>query len=1114
MRTWQFRWRFRAALLLAAAPLLRAQSTKAELLGLVRDPDGRAVQAARIELLNPATGAALRAESGADGAWQFLALPAGAYRLTAAKEGFAVLRRDGIVLRVGDRQEMNLDLVLGDASQAVEVTAAAPLLQTARGSVGYVVGQRKVAALPLDGRNFVPLIALSPGVSLPPGSLLPRVNGSRPRVSEYIYDGISVLQPEPGQVAFYPVLDAIAEFRVETNSYSAEYGRSNGGIIMVSQKSGSNQMHGTLFEFFRNEKLNARNYFAPAGPLPRFRRNQYGFVLGGPLRKNTTFFFVDWQATRLNTGEVRTSTVPTSAQRGGVFPAAVFDPATSRLDSAGYARDPFPANAIPAARFDGAARALAARYPSPGVFSASGAEALANNYRRVANSDTLAHQFDARLDRYFGPAQRLFARYSFLRDDTRPATPLPDGSGNLASGVIGDTLTRADGLAAEHSWTLSPLTVNQLRFGYTRRRFTRDALHTGQPASAAAGIPNIPATSFADVLPTFDIVGLQQIGPPASGNSRFTTSVTQFLDTLSLVRGRHSLKAGTDVRLETLDVLQPPSPTGNFQFTPIFTARLTAAGAVAASTGSSFASFLLGQTGRFSIDAQPETLQPRARIAEFFLQDDFRASRRLTLNYGLRYTLNFPSTVVDNRAAVFNLDTQRLDFLGTDGIPRTARNLEKTNFGPRAGFAWKLSGSAVARAGYGLTWIEQAGITTPFTTPLFPFIQTLGQQALDNIHPAFVLSQGPSAAVRPPGPDSGLGQGVFGVQRDNGSGYAQQWNFMLQKTFPSDWSVEAGYLGSKLTRIGVPDVNLNQLTAGQLALGAQLLQQVPNPYFGRIPANTSVGTPSIARAQLLRPYPRFTTVALYRNNTGHSTYHSLQTRLEKRYSAGLTFTAAYTFSRLIDDAGAVFDSAILTGPVANFQAADSYNKRLEKDVSTGSIPHVFSAGFVYELPFGQGRARPLARWLNLLAGSWRLAGIVRVQSGSPVAVTQATNLNAFAGFGIQRPNRLADSALPAERRTTARWFDTAAFAAAPQFTLGNSSRNPATGPGYRTLDVMAGKTFSVTERLRAEFRAEAFNSTNTPPLGNPNGSFGSAAFGSITTALDPRVFELVVKLQF
>jgi len=365
-----------------------------------------------------------------------------------------------------------------------------------------------------------------------------------------------------------------------------------------------------------------------------------------------------------------------------------------------------------------------------------------------------------------------------------------------------------------------------------------------------------------------------------------------------------------------------------------------------------------------------------------------------------------------------------------------------------------------------------------------------------------------------PSPDSGLGQGVFAVQRDNGSGYAQQWNVTLQKTFRDHWSVEAGYLGSKLTRLGAPDVNINQLTADQLRLGAQLTQPVPNPHHGQIPATSPLGGPATARQQLLRPYPRFTTVALYRNNVGQSTYHSLQARVEKQLSKGLLFTAMYTCSKLMDDAGPVFDAAILTGPLSTFQVADSFNRRLEKDVSTGNIPHVFASGFVYGLPFGKEKRFRLDGWRNAAFGGWQLAGIVRLQSGSPVAVTQATNLNAFAGFGVQRPNRLRNPGLPGEQRSLVRYFDTNAFAPAPQFTIGNSSRNPVNGPGYRTVDLMAGKLVRITERLGAELRIEAFNATNTPPLGNPNGSFGAAAFGSITTALDPRVFELVMKLTF
>jgi hypothetical protein len=1099
--------------LVAGGCALLGQSGRGELSGTIRDAMGLPVSGASIEIHETATGAVHEAQTQAAGEFHIMAVSPGRIELTIKKEGFRQLRRSGIQVRAGDRLHLDLTLEVGEVSEVIEVRADAPLLRSTRGTAAFVVEQNKVTTLPLDGRNFVPLVALLPGVSLPPGSVLPRINGSRPRVSEYIYDGISVLQPEPGQVAFYPVIEAMDEFRVETNSYSAEYGRSNGGVILVQQRSGSNTFQGMVFEFFRNETLNARNLFAAQGEKPRFRRNQYGLVLGGPIERNRTFFFVDWQRTRLDTGTVRTSTVAVSEMKSGVFSAPVFDPASTVRTEEGWQRQPFAGNVLPASRFDPAATAALARYPAPNVF-AGGREATANNYIRIGTEPTKQDQFDARLDRYFGAVHRVFGRYSYLRDRSTPTPPLPDGSGAIKSGVIGDTLTRADGVAAEHTWTLSPAAVNQARFGYTRRGFDRHSLRTGRPASEISGVPGIPQFAFADVLPTFDLTGYQQIGPPASGNAEFTTSVTQFIDTYSQTRGAHSLRLGTDIRLQHLDVLQPPSPTGTFQFSSVLTSSLSSAGTPAAGTGNSVASFLLGQVQSFSLDVQREVLQPRATVAELFLQDDWRATPRLSLNAGVRYTLNFPSTEAHNRAAVFNLRTQQLDFLGRDGMPRAARELEKLNFGPRLGLACRLTGSFVVRAGYGLTWIEQAGITTPFTTPLFPFLQTVERRSLDNIQPAFVLSRGPSVDAVEATAESGLGQGVFAVQRDQKSGYAQQWNFMLQKTLGREWSVEAGYLGSKLTNLGVPDVNLNQLRVEQLALGAELTGQAPNPFYGAIPVTSSLGGPTVAEQQLLRPYPRFTTVTLYRNNVGHSTYHSLQGRIERRFSSGLTFTAAYTFSRLIDDAGAVFDSAVLTGPVMTFQAADSHNRRIEKDVSTGNIPQAFAAGFIYELPFGAGRARRLTDWRERIAGGWQLAGMVRLQSGSPVAVTQATNLNAFAGFGIQRPNRNRDPRLPKEERATARYFDTAAFSAAPQFTIGTSSRNPVNGPGYHALDLMAGKTFSLRERLGVEFRAEAFNLTNTPPLGNPNGSFGTAAFGSITTALDPRVFEFVLKLVF
>ena len=1058
--------------LLASAPLCLGQAGKAELFGTIEDPQGLAASQATVAAEERSTGARSVAVTDDRGEYHLLGLAAGQYALAVEKPGFRPYRQEGIALRIGDQVRLNVKLELGQTTQSVEVTARTSLLETAGGSVSFHASQAEIDTLPLDGRNFIPLVALSPGVALPGGgSLLPRIDGSRPRTNEYLYDGISVLQPEPGQVAFYPVIDAIAEFRLNLNSYSPEYGRSNGGTVMVIGKSGGNEFHGALFEFLRNEDLNARNYFAQPGRRPEFRRNQYGLAAGGPIRKNKTFFFADWQGTRLRTGITRQSVVPTLAQRNGVFASAIYDPASSP-------RVPFANNTVPTNRIDPLALQVLQHYPLPDA-------AAANNYILTGVEPDKQDQFDGRIDQVFSEKHRAFARYSHLRDDDTPVPFLPDGSGNLTSGVTGHAITRGDGIASEYDWTLSPSTLNQARFGYTRRSVNQTSLQNGGIA-----IPGAPESAFPSTLPIFTVTGYQQIGPTTAANTNFTTSVTEFLDTFSMVRGRHTFKFGTDLRREALDIVNPANPTGSYAFTT------TGSNSSAGTGGNALASLLLGQVNAFSIDIQNQALQERAHIAEFFAGDEWKASDRLTLNFGTRYTLNFPSTEVDNHDAVFNLNTQVLDF------PRTARELECCDFGPRVGLAYRLGDSWVIRSGYGMVWFEQTGITTPFTLPQFPFVQTVGQQSQDNINAAFPLSSGPTVQVSAPNPNSGLGQGVFGVDRNAGSGNSQQWNFTAQKTFGRDLNFEIGYLGSKNTHLGLPESNLNQLPAADLALGSALTAKVPNPYYGQIPASSSLGQPTIAQQQLLRAFPRFTNVALFRDNVADSEYEALQLKLEKRLSHGLTFTFAYTFSKLIDDASTYFSQTIFTGPtLTTIGAADAFNRSLERDVSSGDIPRVFSSGWVYRIPR-----------LWKIAG-WEIAGMVRVQAGDAVPVTQATNALSAFGYAVERPNRVGDPNAFANR-SASQWFNTAAFTTAGRYSIGNSSRNPVRGPGLQDADLMLGKTFRISERISLEFRAEAFNVSNTPPLNDPNGSFGSAAFGTIASAGNPRDFEFAVKVRF
>jgi Carboxypeptidase regulatory-like domain len=1058
--------------LILASSMCFGQAGRAELFGVVQDPTGLPVPNTRVSAEDQATMVRYSAISDGQGEYHILGLPASHYLLRVEQPGFRTYRQEGIVLRLADQTSLNVKLEVGQAAESVTVTAAAPLLQTASGTVSLNVDQEKITALPLDGRNFIPLVTLSPGVALPNGQFLPRINGSRPRTSEYLYDGISVLQPEPGQVVYYPIIDGMEEFKLNVNSYSPEYGRSNGGTVMVIGKSGSNQFHGDVFEFFRNEALNARNLFAQPGPKPEFRRNQYGLTFGGPIQTNKTFFFADWQGTRLRTGITRFSVVPTLAQRQGIFTQAVFDPTTSP-------RTQFLNNTIPASRFDSVALQVLQHYPLP---NASGA----NNFVRTATEPDDQDQADLRMDRYFGEKHRIFGRYTYFRDDDTPVTPLPDGSGSLTSGVIGHAITRGDAFAGDYNLMLSPSALNQFRVGYSRRDLNQTSLQNG-----GISVPGLPINSFASVLPIFTVAGYQQIGPTTAANSRFTTSITEFLDTFTMVRRRHTIKFGLDIRREALDVLNPPNPTGSFGFSTTGTNSPTVTG-----SGNPFASLLLGQVNAFTIDIQPNVIQPRAHIAEFFLGDDWKVSPRVTVNIGTRYTLNFPSTEARNQGAVFNLGTQVLDF------PHTARALECCDFGPRIGLAYRVSDSWVVRSGYGLIYFEQSGITTPFTIPQFPFVRTLGQQSQDNVNAGFALSTGPTIRVTPPNPNSGLGQGVFSVDRSNGSGYSQQWNFTVQKTFASNWNLEIAYLGSKNTRLGIPDWNINQLPAQYLSLGSALLTRVMNPYFGQIPASSSIGGAMVAQQQLLRPFPRFTTVALFRDNVGNSDYNAVAAKLEKRLSHRLTVNASFTFSKLLDDASSVFSQTIFTGPVLNNTgAADANNRHLEKDVSSGDIPAVFALGWVYDIPR-----------LWKISG-WQIGGLVRLQSGDAVPVTQATNNNSSLGYAVQRPIRISNPNDFAHR-TVAKYFNTAAFSAAPQFVIGNSSRNPVRGPGLQEADLMIGKTFRITERVNLEFRAEAFNVSNTPPLNDPNGSFGSPAFGSITSAGNPRDFEFVGKVHF
>jgi hypothetical protein len=1111
-------WRITASLVpvlsMALSANLHAQIAGGALSGRIVDSAGASVPGAVVSVTDVNTMRTRIVVTDLAGSYGVPTLAPGSYRVRAELSGFRTLVREGIRLATGEQVRLDLTLEVGDLTEALTVRADASLVDRNTAGLGHVIDNRKIVDLPLNGRSFIVLATLAPGVAVPPppAAPLPRINGGRPRTNEYLFDGISVLQPEPGQVAFFPNVDAIQEFKIESNSPPAEFGRFNGGVVNLTTKSGSNAFRGTLFEFFRHEALNARNYFARSNPQkPEFRRNQFGGVFGGPISRDRAFFFADYQGQRQDIGRTAISTVPTVLQRRGVFTEAIggrvpviYDPATTvPLPGGGATRQPFPGNTIPADRIDPVTRTLLEHYPLP---TSAG---TGNNFRRTENERVDQDQFSGRIDVRLTARDQVFGRLTRFDEEFTPVTPLPDGSG-VTTGTLGPQQTTAWAFASSYQRVFTGTIVNELRAGDTRRSVRRSAVQLASSPSDELGLPGIPTTGiFPDTLPTFLIGGYQQLGSPPNTATDSSTGVFQVANSLTWVKGPHTIKGGADLRWQRLNVLQPPSPTGAFTFSALFTDLPGTA-----NTGTPFASFLLGQAQQFSIDLQQSTIRNRASFQEYFVQDDWRVTDRLTVHAGLRYTLNFPSTEKDDQAAIFNLETEQMAYLGRDGHPRPARELHGGNFGPRLGIVGRVTDKTVARIGYGLVFIEMAGITTPFTTPVFPFLQTVSQRTLDNIAPAFTLSGGPSVEPIPLTPTAGIGQGVFSVDRDLGSGYVQQWNVSVQRQLTTNIALEIAYVGSKITRVGLPDSNLNQLTAEQLAIGTPLQRRVPNPFFGEIPRSSSLGDEMIPVAQLMKPYPKYTTVSLYRNNVGTTIYNGVYAKLEQRFTRGLSYLVSYTRSVLKDDASSVFDASILTGPVANFPVADSFNRKLERDYSNGDIPHVFVASGVWDIPFGAGRASQPGGLVGVLVNDWTLSGVVTLQSGMPLAVTQTTNNNAFAGFGTQRPNLVGDPTLPSDKRSVNRWFNTAAFVPAPAFTLGTSSRNPVRGPGYRNLDLALMRSFPLRGKRALEFRAEMFNVTNAAQFLAPNTVAGSAAFGTITAAGDPRVVQLALKFTF
>jgi hypothetical protein len=1151
--------------ILAAVSALSAQTSTATISGIVSDASGAIVSGASVTVTDIAKNTTYRTRTNDAGLYVLSELPPGTYRLTVEMPGFRTYELDALPLSTQQKASVNVALELGQVSERVQVQAAAQLLDPTSSTLSAVVENKRILDLPLNGRNIYSLTALVPGVffvrqltGIADSFTANRftVNGGQDSTSDITVDGVTAtvshnISNIPA-VSAIPSVEGIQEFRIQTNAYSAEYGRSGGGLVTLVTKSGTNSLHGSLFEFLRNSQFDSNDFFANrAGkPLSSFKRNQFGASAGGPIfipklhdGRDRTFFFFDYEGQRLRTALFQQYTVPSPLERQGDFSQtmtaagavkSIYDPFSTRSDPAHpgqYLRDPFPGNRLPTERLNPVALAAQQYYPMPNTpglpFSHQ------NNFVSLASVPQFEDRVDFKIDHNFSANTRMFGRYEFM--DSLYGNPNAFGTA-ADPGNAGLMHQRLQNLALDYTQMLNPTTVLNVRFGLGRvsgNRVPSSATFDGYNGFKAAtlGLPaSIDQISAFHLFPEFGIQDYTQLGPPYPGGGTYfmgDTTYTMVAD-LSKVLGRHSFKYGIDSRINFVNYFQPGDTNGTFQFGRDMTQGPDPRVANATS-GIGYASFLLG-TGDSGYIPHPVRPADGNHYIAFYLQDDFRVNKKLTLNLGFRW--DFEAGVTERYNHISAIDplakNPLSDKAGMDlrggylfaGQSLGSRSIRGTSFrqlNPRVGLAYQLDDKTVIRSGYGIFYgLPSYAANSAYTGGAFSS-QTPWLSTLDGITPYRLLNDPfPDGYSLPRGSADGLLSQV-GFTLNGGwpqalqPQYNQQWNFTIQRTLGKDLVWEIAYAGNKGTFLSVTS-ELNQLDPSYLALGSQLQQLVPNPFYGIITGGT-LSQPTVQRGQLLRPYPEYTSVQAVNAGWGNSNFHSLQTRLQKRFSSGLSLLASYTFSKTIDDAadGVWNDSG--QPLVRNW-----YCRSCERSVSSYDQPHRFVTNVTYELPFGKGK-RFGNQWngaVNAVLGGWQTNAIITISEGQPLRFTAATN-TCFCFGGNARPDTTGISADLGDKKTIDRWFDTSQFKQPAPYTFGNMGRITAQirNAGARNTDFSLFKSFRVKERVGIEFRAEAFNFTNTPLFGAPGAVVGTPTFGVVTTQENsPRQVQLGLKILY
>ena len=1009
---------------------LEAQNHRSVIRGLVEDQSGASIAAAEVTVVNEATNETRTVGASENGAFAIAELSPGTWNVTISAPGHKT-HVQRVTLEVNQEHRVDVRLEIGALTDRVEVTA--PVVHVRRGSpaVGTVVDNRQILDLPLDGRNFLELTLLAPGAfPAAPGSagsvrgdFAFSVNGGREDFNSFLLDGADNIDPKLNTGGVKPPVDAIQEFEVLTSTPEAAFGRQASSQVNVVLKSGSNEVGGTAYHFLRDGALDAPNYFAPRDePDPEYQRNQFGFSLGGPVVKDRVFYFADYEGTRATEGITRIATVPTAAQLA----------------------------AIPGFLSHPVGLAIASLYPAPNRSDATG------NFVSSPSARDRRDHFDVRVDVALRDSMNLTARYSFA--DRRLFEPFSGPGFSVLPGYGSDVARRGQNLVASMTHVVSSTLLNETRFGFNRVS-AGVFPETGGRLNREVGLPELWSDPRDAGLSFITLSGFSSLGHELNNPQHGTTNTFQIADTVTWTRGRHLVKAGFDSRFTGQQAFRDVLARGTLSFTGAF-------------TGSSLADLLLGLP-TFTTSAKLDNPQRlRTEYYALFVQDSFRIRPDLTLFAGLRYELISPPVDANDRATLYDVQTQSLLPVGTGGLPRAGHETDRNNWAPRLGMSWALDQDSrtVVRSAYGIHYNQSALAPSEglyFNAPYFDF-------AAYFTSPAGLLTlNDPFPQMFPfPTPNSALG-----IQRDLRTAYMHEFNVNIQRQLGPTRVVELGYVGSRgRNLIAARDIN----------------QPPPSP----VPLN-------------LRPDPRFADITLIESRA-RSRFDSLQARFQQRYDFGCTMIVAYTLSKSMDDASSFFASA----GDPNFPQ-DSRNPGAEWGRSNFDIRHRFSMSFSYGIPFGVGREGTLAA----LLGDWTVSGIVTMQSGRPFTAAllpEHDNSNTgrtSLGFGANdRPNVVDDPRLNTPGPN--QWFDTGAFMLPPFGSFGNAGRNILEGPGYQNVNVALLKQIRISPRTRLQLRIEAFNLLNRTNFDLPDNFYGSPTFGQVLSAGSPRHVQLGARLMF